>query len=278
MRFLLYDGMPVGGIALGLVLATYAFLGARPDVPLLALVWGGTVVVYQLDRLLGFSPEDIRNCPERVIWVQAHRRYVWATVAVAGGLVLAALPFLRMPTLVAIGALGAVGVAYVTPIWPGKHRLKAVGGLKSPVIAAVWALVAVALPAIEAGASWTTGLVALLAARFFFIWPNVLLADWVDRRGDAQAGIETLATRWPTARLHRVAYGLIGASIGATLLAGIRLGDSLFLLVDAAGPVALALVISRLSMLPRATRVPLLDAVIAWPLITALVAWLTAGL
>ena len=83
--FLAYDGGPVGLIAVCLMLGNYALLGIRPSVPLLVLGFCGTLVIYQLDRVLAFSPEDRVNRPGRHRWMREHAAYVWGSVVVGIG-------------------------------------------------------------------------------------------------------------------------------------------------------------------------------------------------
>lgn len=268
--FLVHDGMPIGSIAVGVMLGTYALLDATPSGPLLVLGFCGTALVYQLDRVLVLSPEDRYNRPERRVWGQAHRGYVGSTAllcVVAAG---AMLPLVRPATVLAGAAVGALGVLYIVPVLG--RRLKSIGWGKPFIIAGAWAGGGVLLPVLEAGRAVTLGVVALAAYRFALVLANALLADWGDRVGDAQAGLHTVATAWTTPVVFRRVRILLGATLAGGI--GVAMGYGLPLLgVDLVGIVAMLGVIRRLEARPTPLRRFALDAVVAWPLVTALVWW-----
>ena len=271
--FLAHDGVPIGGIAVGMMLGSYALLGIVPSVPLLTLAFCGTALVYQLDRGLDFSPEDRFNRPAYGAWRRAHRDYVRGTVLLCTVVGIGMLPFLRPVTIAAGLGLGLVGLLHVIPVLGPRRRLKTFAWLKPLSISAVWALGGVLLPVLEADRSITVGVAALAGYRFVIVLVNTLLADWGDRDGDARANLQTLATEWSSPTLFYVVRGLLLTTLAAGLIvtAGYRLP---LLLVDLGGLLAMfVLVRGSETGLTRARRVAI-DAVVAWPAVTALVAWL----
>lgn len=268
--FLLYSSVPVGGIAVALMLGTYALLGLPPSGPLLLLAFCGAFLVYQLDRSLLAGPEDALNQPERVAWVQQHPKWLRTSAALAAALALGTLPFLRPATLVTGALLGLPGVLYAMPLPWGGRRLKSVWPLKPVLIAAAWASGAAVLPVLEAGLAVTSGVGALALYRFLFILPNALLADWPDRAGDRRAGLRTAATELAPRTLRRLAVAPLILAIVGGLLA-IWLFDAPGLLyVDLAGPLLLLGFVRRLPAGSRWFYSFVLDAVVAWPALTAL--------
>lgn len=268
--FLLYASVPVGGIAVALLLGTYALLGLPPSGSLLLLAFCGAFLVYQLDRSLFAGPEDALNQPERVAWVRRHRRWIWTSSALAAALALGALPWLRPQTLAVGALLGVPGILYAVPLLPGRRRLKSMGPLKPVLIAAVWALGATLLPAIEAGHAWTSGVGALALYRFLFILPNALLADLPDRDGDRLAGLRTAATALSPRVLRRLAAASLTAAMAGGLVALWSFGAPRLLYVDLAGPVLLLALVLRRATPSRWFYGFALDAVVAWPAATAL--------
>jgi 4-hydroxybenzoate polyprenyltransferase len=272
-----HDGMPVGGIAVALMLGTYALLGVPVSIPLLVLGWCGTALIYQLDRVLAHSPEDRINRPRRTRWMRAHRWYVYATIVGALLVGLAMLPLLRFTTVLVSVGLGTVGVLHVWPVMQGRQRLKAWGGLKPLAISGAWALGAVLLPVLEAGRSLSVGVLALIGYRFAFVAVNTLLADWGDRVGDARAGLRTVATAQPTTVVFRTAYGLLSVllvgGVGA-VVAGLA---PRLLLVDGVGVLLMGGVVRLAERNPVWAHHIAVDAVVAWPAVTFLVAWLGRG-
>ncbi len=271
---LLYSGVLEGAIAVAVLLGTGALLGLPPSAPLLALAFCGTLLVYLADRALGLSPEDRFNRPGRLAWVRRHRRGA-AALALAAMLGAAlTLPLLRPATLWAGAALGGVGLVYVVPVLPRGRRLKTVWFLKPVAISAAWAVGGVVLPAVEAGAPLTGGMAALVAYRFLFVGANALVADWGDRRGDARAGLCTVATEWPPQRVRQIATAALTLALGGGMAAVLFFGAPPLLLVDLAGPALLLFWVRRAEGPGRWTYGLVLDALVAWPAVTALGAWL----
>lgn len=269
-----YHPLPVGGIAVALMLGTYSLLRLPPDVPLLLLAASGTTLIYLVDRASSLSPEDVYNSPGRLAWMRSHRGSLWSLAAVMSVLGLAMLPFLRPRTLVVGVLLGGVGFAYGVPILPGGRRLKALGIIKPFLVAIPWAVGAVVVPVIEAGMSISFGIVALTVYRVCWVLPNVLLAEWSDRVGDAAVGLPTArASGLPDELRGRASIWTVGGLLGA--LASVGWGGSPpLLLVDAAG---LFLLLGGVWTL-RPDRNPghafVADLLVAWPLVTALVGWM----
>ena len=271
--FLLYGSLPVGGIAVALMLGTYALLGLPPAAPLLLVGFCGAFLVYQLDRSLWNGLEDQLNQPERVAWVRRHRRWIWTSSVLAAGLALCALPFLQSATLTVGALLGGLGLLYGVPLRGrllGGRRLKALWPLKPVLIAGVWATGATVLPVLEAGLAVTSGVGALALYRFLFILPNALLADGPDVEGDRRAGLRTAATELSPKALRAVAALLLGLAIGGGLVAVWSLGAPPLLYVDLGGPVLLLCLLWYRSGDSRWLYGFVIDAVIAWPALTAL--------
>lgn len=107
---------------------------------MLGLGFCGTVLIYQLDRVLAHSPEDRVNRPQRTRWMRTHKQYVYATIvgSVTGGIML--LPMVRTVTIFVGIGLGGVGMLHVWPVFRGRYRLKAWGWLKPVTISGAWAL------------------------------------------------------------------------------------------------------------------------------------------
>ncbi len=261
-----YDGTVVGGLAVALMSGTYALLDLPVDSPLLGLAFCGALMLYQLDRVLTLSPEDRVNQPERMAWVERHRRYVWTTIGLAAVSAALLMPMLRSQTLVVGIVLGTVGLVYVLPVLPGARRLKSIGWAKPIAIAGAWTLGAVMLPVIEAGQPLGADAWSLAGYRFLFLIPNALLADWVDRAGDARAGLRTVATQWTPRRIRGVATGALGVALLGVVAAWMR-GAPVLLAVDAIGPVLMLGAVWRAPRWERLARTLVPDLIVAWPLV-----------
>jgi len=263
----IHDPLPIGLVAVGLVAGTSVLLDVVPSGPLLLAAFSGTALVYGIDRVLSRSPEDRLNRPERVAWRRRRGGVFWVEGAGLVGALVYALLHLRPATIGVAAVLGAVGVLHSVRALPGGRRLKALGGIKPFIVAGVWSVGAVALPVVEARAPVTVAVGALCAYRFVFILPNILLADWADREGDAAAGLNPWAVRWSRHSLRVVSTTLLGMGVLGAGIGVFFLGASVLLLVDAVGYGLMVLGVWRLSPEVSSAHAFLLDFLVAWPIV-----------
>ena len=275
-RFFAYDPLPVGGVAVALMLGTTALLGTPTDGPLLGAAFCGAALVYLADRALGLSPEDRYNQPDRLAWVRHHR---WGLLIEGLGLgcgLLVLLPLLQSKTVLAALALGAGGGLHV--FRRGVVEGFIIGLLEPVLVALVWAIGAVLLPVLEAGGPALSGaVVALTAYRGLLILPNVLLVDWADRKGDAAAGTGSWAVGRSRRSVQRAATGLVLLAVGG---AGAAVGTGWappLLLIDAAGGLFMIWGIWGLRPEHSALHRAVLDGIVAWPVVPWLLSVASAG-
>jgi hypothetical protein len=266
-----HDPAPVGGVAVALLMGTYGLFGLSPDLPLLVAGFCGTTLLYAADRVWAETPEDRVNRPERVAWLQAHPRWLAGESAVLVALGGAMLSLLEWKTLIWIGGLGSVA---------GLHLLLRGGdgpfftGVSKPfVIAGAWAAGGAFLPLVEAGQPIGYGALLFFGYRLLFLLPNLLLADWGDRGGDAEAGLAPWALEWSVWQVRVGATALLlGAIAGG--LAWALVGAAPFLIGgDTVGPVFMMAAVWGLDP-TRPRDAFLFDLVVAWPLIPVLTAWM----
>jgi 4-hydroxybenzoate polyprenyltransferase len=272
---LLHSGLPIGAVAAAFIAGTSALLGVPIDAGLLALGFCGTALVYLVDRAADWSPEDAVNRPGQDRWRDQARSLIYgeaAVLALGGTLALTAV---RLKTIGAGMAIGLVGALHVLPVLPGGRRLKAWSLWKPLTIGLAWAAGGVLLPRIEAGAPvLSSQSVYLVVYRFLFVAPNVLLADWIDREGDAAAGLTTIGTALSLRTLQIISTVALTVAVGMALRWGGHAGAPEVWIVDAVGPALLLGAVWRLR--PSATHrsTLLLDLIVAWPGVTLGVALL----
>lgn len=273
---LCHDPLPVGGIAGGLLLGSYALLGLSPSGPLLVAGICGVALVYGVDRGLVAAPEDAVNHPGRRRWVQDHRRWLWGeflVLGLAGGV---ASTFLRWETLVGVAVGGLLAGLHLLPLGRWGRPLKALGPGKPLVVAGAWALGATVLPVIEAGEAATVEVGLLAGYRLLFILPNVLLADWGDREGDRAAGLPSWTGGSTETRLRWMSTGLLVLAGGLAVALAVAAVPVGLLLVDGAGLIWMGGAVWGLEP-DRPRHRLLMDLLVAWPLVSALTAWGLGG-
>jgi len=234
-------------VAAALITSSAWSLGVRPDGMLLVAAAAGAFLVYTVDRSFGPRPEDVVNRrgdgrEYGALGASGGRRPVAAYILLLAALLALVLILIRITwqsglplRMVAAGAVaGALGLWYALPTsWSLKRML---GRARSPVIAAVWGVGVVLLPALSIlsanppgeygapGEYWAPAIsltpVLLLAVyRTLWLLPNVLAAEYVDRVGDIHAGNPGLTASWSRQKLYRVLVATGGAAVlvgGAT--------------------------------------------------------------
>jgi hypothetical protein len=215
---LAFSSLWVALAASALVWATSLALGAPPSVSLVALVFGGTLVVYGVDRLRDMT-RDAAVAPRRTTFVAQHRRPLAMLVGLSA--------------LVSVGAAGALGwrpVALLLPVLGLgllHRRIKRFAWAKSAYVVLAWLMVVVGLPALTIPSATDWPWAALV------LGPSLLANAIASNVRDHEAGV-----RWWGAR-----RALSAARTAA--VAGVVLG--------AAAPVALR----ALGIVPLATLVAL---------------------
>lgn len=264
--------MPVGGVAVALLLGTSALLHLPVSGPLLVVGFCGTALIYGADRFFVASPEDEWNHPQRRRWGRTRRRWLLVESVIlilVGG---AAATFLRRATLV-VGTTfaGIAGLHVVTPGTSG--RFLNVPGIGKPLlVAVVWAVGGSVFPSLEAGRVVGVSEAAFAAYRLLFILPNVLLLDWADREGDAAAGLRPWGVDTSARTIRWAATALLLGAVGSALGVGLVLESSVLLWVDVWGPVLMIGAVWTVTPGRPGHRL-LLDGLVGWPVVTALTAW-----
>lgn len=270
LAFLQYSNLHIFVVALGLLAGTSALFDVALSIPVLIAGSCGAFLLYQLDRCWFSGQEDEANQPLRVAWITQHKRYVWLSsgAALTAGLIGAGL---LTDTVRFVGMLLACcGVAYLLPL---QKRLKRIWYVKPAVIAGAWALGAVALPIVAASVSFTSAVIVFLGYRFFFIVPNVLLADWQDTAGDHLAGLNSLAMFVDERTLRLIAAASAVFALVFGIWAGQLLAWPMLYYLDLLGPLLMLFFCLRRLRTSYVLYGLLLDLVVAWPLVTALVVY-----
>lgn len=267
----MYSGVMVGGIAVCVVLGTFALLELAPDIPLLILAFAGTLLVYQAERFVYRAAEDEINQPKRIAWAKENRVYVRGSLLAALVGALLVLPRLRPEVLVVGAGLAVLSTVYMLPVLPGKKRLKGAGYLKPGAIALGWSVGGVVLPVLEVQQALSLTVVLLGGYRFFLVFANALVSDWPDRKGDEAVGLVTPAGRNEEGVLRRFALLAVLVSMGlGVILLWKGTVPRMLLLVDGVGLVLLATWIAG-PWYKRWYFGLILDVLVAWPVVTFLV-------
>lgn len=194
----------VGG---ALILGNSALARIQTPWPYVLLASAGAFLVYQLDRLVLIGPEDRINEPERVAWAAHHRKYTLLSIVAAVAVIALSWPFVQPEVKLWIPLLGVPGLAYGLRIPGTGRRLKQIGWIKSPVILFSWVVGTTTLVLMHGGMDGGGSIVLLTLYRLLYLAPSVMIADYVDRKGDGRAGIRTVSQWLGPKTLRMVAAG-----------------------------------------------------------------------
>lgn len=249
----MYSNLWVSLGAAVLTAGTFRAIGAAVDGGLVGLVFSATLLVYVLDRLLGGEGEDREAGSERHRWVEGHRAWLKVLVGVGALGVGGSAFYLRLESLVCLGAMAALSFAYILPQglrWRGLGvigRVKRWPALNAFWVAVVWTVVTGLLPMVESGVvgwesgaqvtRWVGGFGWVLAWRFLFVFGLTLPFLVRDRRSDRESGIKTLAVILGPGPVIGLAFGVMGVGMVGSLMTG-------------GGGVAIAFGLSFLALLP----------------------------
>ena len=183
--------------AAALAAAASHALEVRPAPAVLGLAFGGTVVVYVIDRLRDLA-RDRASAPERAAFVERHRSALIVLAGLGGGLAAGSALALRPgAALLALG-VGALGLAH--------RRLKRWLLVKPAYLTFAWTAVPVGLPAAHDPSAQHVGFAA--AVVFASVLANVALSNLRDGEG--------LAARLGRRRTLGAAAAILAGAAGRT--------------------------------------------------------------
>ena len=200
LESLAYSSLWVAGAAAALTAAASQGMGVALSGPVLGLVFCGTLVVYNVDRLRDL-PQDFATAPLRSAFVRRHRTGLrgLVVVALAGSFVLARV--LDPPALGALGVVAALGLLH--------RRLKRFALWKPFYVSAAWVVVCVGVPALQGECPAHVGWVAAVIG--LSILANVIASNLRDG--------EAVMAAWGAQMPLRVARGVAASGVALALLA-----------------------------------------------------------
>jgi 4-hydroxybenzoate polyprenyltransferase len=219
--FLLFSNIFMSFCAIAQGLITFYLIGAKPVYEVLAILFIGTLGLYNFSILIS-KPAHPENSPLiRERWFFAHHRLM-VTITIVCIMALLPLFFLiSTESKILLVFLGVVSFSYSLPLFTlgdRKFGLRNIPGLKQFLITLVWTMSSVLLPLLEAqhrglGTVSMRDTTILIAKRFLFIAALTVPFDIRDLFQDRQSGLKTVPVVWGEKRAYLFCQVLLAGYI-----------------------------------------------------------------
>ncbi|MCB0601841.1 MAG: hypothetical protein KDC28_11455 [Saprospiraceae bacterium] len=189
--FLLYTNLYIGLCAWALLYFSYVYLaGETPPLPQQALIFGGTLALYGLHRIIGLR--FVHLGPSR--FQSVLKLSTWIIVVAGIGILLSVYGFIYASERLrwSLVPIMVLSLAYALPVFPGKKRLRDYPYIKIFLIGSLWTLLTIGIPVMHANTySWYI-ITLLLLERFLFIFSLTIPFDLRDIRVDQEHKVWTI--------------------------------------------------------------------------------------
>ena len=196
LKTIIQSNLYISLAALLLTVSAQIQLGMAPQWhPYLFLIFFATLFEYNLHRLITVLTNQEALNSEKHRWVRENRKKFYALVFISvAGFICAAL-MAKAKVLLMFAPLGIITLFYSVPVSANPNhllRLREIPYLKIFLIALVWSASTILLPVIQTTEKINiTGILLLLAERFFFILAITIPFDIRDMEADRHDGLKT---------------------------------------------------------------------------------------
>ena len=214
-RFFVFTNLLIASAAGAQVLLTYDIFRLPYDVNIVCLEFTATLLLYNLSIWLS-KPTDFTSSPyARTRWIFGNMCIFWGLSAIASLVLLYVLTQVYFKTLLYLGFIGLLSLAYAMPIVKIQGVWKSfrhVPYIKVFHIAFIWSLSTVGLVYVEEFQSldnidWLS-LLYLLSCKFLFILMVTLPFDIRDMKQDSYYHLKTIPLALGEIRAKKLCYML----------------------------------------------------------------------
>lgn len=201
LDFLLFSNLFIAICAVAQGLVTYHLLNAKPDRYILAIIFFGTLGVYNFSMLLSKPKAPEKSPYVRVRWIFSHHRLIISITLIS---VLCLIPlgllFLSIEAKLLMIFTAALALGYNIPFLTLNNQkigLRNIPGIKLFLIALIWSVSCVLLPIIELEHNYQINIssaetLLLVAKRFLFIAAITIPFDIRDLFQDKLYALKTI--------------------------------------------------------------------------------------
>lgn len=201
LDFILFSNLFIAICAVAQALVTYQLLGAKPDRYILAVIFFGTLSVYNFSMLVA-NPKTLAASPFMSMrWAAEHHRMMISITLISTLCIIPlGLLYLSIEAQVILTFTAIIGVGYSIPfltIAEHKIGLRNIPGIRIFLVAIVWCISCVLLPVVELEKNYAISISAgetllLSAKRFLFVIAITIPFDIRDLAQDKQHPLKTI--------------------------------------------------------------------------------------
>lgn len=197
LKFIINSNILIASAAVGLTLASQVQLGMKPQPQLyLAILFFATLLDYNFHRFITVNSMSGNMLAEKYKWTAAHLPLLKVLIVTSFVGLTFTLLFTGARIIIFLGVLLIPTILYSIPANRKPNRnfqLQRMPGLKSLLIASVWASATVFLSILQSGSSSDTDQILLLfVERFTYIFAMAIPFDIRDMKVDELAGLRTI--------------------------------------------------------------------------------------
>jgi 4-hydroxybenzoate polyprenyltransferase len=227
LDFLLFSNLFIAICAVAQGMVTYHLLNVKPDKYILAILFFGTLSVYNFSMLLS-KPKKPENSPfVRVRWIFSHHRLIISITLIS---VLCLIPlgllYLSIEAKLLMIFTSVLALGYNIPFLTLNHQkigLRNIPGIKLFLIALVWSVSCVLLPIVELEHNLeinisTAETLLLVSKRFLFIAAITIPFDIRDLFQDKLYELKTIPVMLGEKKAYIFCQFLLGGYLVLLLL------------------------------------------------------------
>ncbi len=177
-------------------MATMALTGMTPNFQTFhVLIFGAGMTEYHLHRLLKFYTLNKTLRTEKFRWMAENQVLTWILFLFPLAIVFVSLFYVNDKVKQLFLLSGIITLLYSVPLkgWLGYLSLRKVPLLKTLLVALVWSMVTVLIPAAGSSAEMPVGHISwIFTERFLLIFSLALLFDDRDSESDREKGVQTI--------------------------------------------------------------------------------------
>jgi len=198
LKLFVYGNFWIGLCAIAQGLLTYRLVDRPYSLPLVIVLFLAATFVYNIGVLIDYR--SIKQNQYESSYMQFVARYARTIVLLSvfslGLIFPIAFLTLKWNTIILLAITACLALVYSLPILPsGKGGLRQIQGVKTFLIAGVWALSVVAAPLVESGVELAPSKIVLLLLRsFVLVFVLALVSDIRDEVSDRKNSLNTIAT------------------------------------------------------------------------------------